>query len=151
VLTVNRNLPLEGTMSQQIEMVKKAYAAFGRGDVPGILECLTDDIAWEPIYGAGPHVPHAGRRQGKREVTEFFRLLADSTDFQSFEPREFFENANAVVVLGSYTATSKATANQISSDWAMIIRFRDGLVAHFMELTNSAALDAAYRPAVVTV
>ena len=137
-------------MSQQIEVVQRAYAAFGRGDVPGVLECVTDDILWEPIVGAGPHVPHAGTRRGKAQVTKFFRLLDQSTEFQTFEPRQFFENGDTVVVLGSYAARAKTTGRQTSSDWVMIFRFREGKVAAFKELTDSAALNEAYAPATAT-
>ena len=31
-------------MSNNIETVQKIYAAFGRGDVPGVLEHISDDL-----------------------------------------------------------------------------------------------------------
>jgi ketosteroid isomerase-like protein len=37
--------------------VQEIYEAFGRGDVPAILDRLTDDIAWDldaPGYGVPP-------------------------------------------------------------------------------------------------
>jgi ketosteroid isomerase-like protein len=33
-------------MSTPTEVIQQAYAAFGRRDIPAILEMLTDDIDW---------------------------------------------------------------------------------------------------------
>ena len=34
-------------MSDNVTTVNKIYEAFGRGDVPSILSCLADDVAWD--------------------------------------------------------------------------------------------------------
>jgi len=34
-------------MSENLETVKRIYAAFGRGDIPAILDTLADNVAWE--------------------------------------------------------------------------------------------------------
>jgi hypothetical protein len=39
--------------AQNTQVVKDAYAAFGRGDVQGILDKLDDGIVWNAVYGAG--------------------------------------------------------------------------------------------------
>lgn len=137
-------------MSQQVDMVKAAFAAFGRGDVPGILNCLTDDVDWQPVYGAGKHVPQAGQRHGKPATADFFRILGESTQFNTFEPHEFVETGNTVIALGSYKATVRATGRTVASDWAMVFGFRDGRIASFKEFTDSAALNAAYVPVAVS-
>ena len=67
---------------QNTKVVQDAYAAFGRGDVQGILDKLDDRIVWRGVYGAGPHVPTAGERRGK------------------------------VVALGHYRATTPASTNE---------------------------------------
>jgi ketosteroid isomerase-like protein len=131
-------------MSEQVEVVQRAFAAFGRRDIPALLECTTDDIVWEPIYGAEPHVPQAGRRQGKTQVADFFAVLDRSTGFLSFEPLEFVEQGRTVIVLGRYHCRVNATGRELASDWVMIFRFRDGRIAAFREFTNSAALNEAY-------
>src|SRR4051794_1981806 len=45
---------------QNLDTVRGAYEAFGRGDVPGVLETLADDIAWE----VPPPLPQAGGAHG---------------------------------------------------------------------------------------
>jgi hypothetical protein len=52
---------------ENVKTVQEGYAAFGRGDVPAILELLTDDIEWiEP--GPPDVIPVAGTYRGKDEV-----------------------------------------------------------------------------------
>ena len=65
-----------------LETVEKIYAAFGRGDVPAIVEAMSDDVEWESwadnsAQQAG--VPWLRPRRGKAGVGEFFQLVARFT------------------------------------------------------------------------
>jgi ketosteroid isomerase-like protein len=67
-----------GPEQQNVDLVKQAYAAFGRGDLPGLLALLGDDIVWTT---PGPaDVPTAGERRGKAAVAEFFQAIAGIGD-----------------------------------------------------------------------
>lgn len=62
--------------------VAAIYAAFGRGDVPAILDHLADDVAWEDwpaneAQRAG--VRHLLPRRGVREAAEFFTVIGGWT------------------------------------------------------------------------
>jgi ketosteroid isomerase-like protein len=129
--------------SQNTKVVQDAFAAFSRGDVPGILATLTDDVAWIPVYGAGPDVPTAGERLGKASVGEFFARVATHLHFSTFEPREFIASGDKVVALGHYTATTPL-GGTVDSDFAMVFTLRNGQVAAFQEFCDSAALNAAF-------
>lgn len=131
---------------QNVQVVQQAYAAFGRGDVDGILDLCSDDIVWDPVVGASANVPQAGRKVGKAGVREFFRLLSESMTFQQFEPREFIAQGDRVVVVGHYAGTPNTTGKTMESDWVMLFRLENGKVSEFREFTDSAALNAAYEP-----
>lgn len=74
-------------MSDPVQTVQTIYAAFGRGDVPTILEQPSPDVRWE--YGAGPNeVPWLQPRRGHAGVAEFFAALAD-LKLTAFSPKEF--------------------------------------------------------------
>ena len=45
---------------RNIEIVQQAYAAFGRGDIPGILEHIDDRVVWNSVIGCADYVPFAG-------------------------------------------------------------------------------------------
>src|SRR6478735_9528678 len=72
-------------MSTPTQVVQQAYAAFGRGDLEGILALVTDDVDWRFLASTG--IPYAGRSTGKQQVKEWFGKLAESDDIQKFEPR----------------------------------------------------------------
>jgi ketosteroid isomerase-like protein len=125
------------------KVVQDAYAAFGRGDVQGILDRLDDGIVWQGVYGAGSNVPMAGERRGKPAVAEFFKLVATHVNFTRFEPKEFVATGDKVVTLGHYTAKTSAN-KEFDSDFAMVFTMRNGKVTTFQEFLNTAALNAAF-------
>jgi ketosteroid isomerase-like protein len=67
--------------------VAEIYAAFGRGDIPAILDALAEDVAWEhwpaPAANQAP-VPWLLPRTGKAGAQEFFQVVSSWTisDFQ---------------------------------------------------------------------
>jgi uncharacterized protein len=127
------------------KVVKEAYAAFGRGDIPALLKTLDDKVTWKAVTGAGPQVPFAGERHGKASVAEFFRLLAEVQTFEQFEPREFIAQGNKVVTLGHYKGMPKGTSKLFESDFVMVFTLREGKVVHFQEFTDSAGVNAAWE------
>lgn len=130
--------------AQNTRVVQDAYAAFGRGDIPTLLGYLTDDIHWRPVIGTAKHVPFSGERKGKAGVGEFFKQVAESEDFQQFEPREFVAQGDTVVAIGHYRAVTKATGKTFESDFVMVFTLRGGKVATFREFTDSAGINAAF-------
>jgi uncharacterized protein len=96
----------------QIERVKAIYAAFARGDVPFMLECLAPDVVWE--YGSDGHgVPWLKPRRGRAEVVGFFQTLAEELEFRRFEPTAFLEGPAIVAALCQVEATVKRTGRAL--------------------------------------
>ena len=74
-------------MQDHLATVGAIYAAFGKGDIPAILEQMADDVRWEEwadnsAQKAG--VPWLLPRQGKDGVLEFFKVMGglQVTDFR---------------------------------------------------------------------
>jgi ketosteroid isomerase-like protein len=58
--------------------VAAIYDAFGRGDVPAILERLADDVAWDQWsdnFAQRAGVPHLLARHGRNDVAGFFGVI----------------------------------------------------------------------------
>jgi uncharacterized protein len=136
--------------TQNTKIVQEAYAAFGRGDVQGILDSLTDDVAWKGVYGAAAYVPTSGERRGKPEVATFFKQVAETLKFSRFEPKEFIATGDKVVALGNYAGTT-SIGKSFESDFAMVFTLSNGKVSHFQEFCDIAAINAAYAPAAAAV
>lgn len=133
--------------SRNTQVVKDAYAAFGRGDVKTILELLTDDVQWEGVKGAEGVARHSGVRRGKPAVAEFFGQVGSDIAFDQFEPREFVAQGDAVVAVGRYRGAVRSSGGRFDADWVMIFNFRDGKVSRFREFTDSAQIIRSYAPA----
>jgi hypothetical protein len=124
-------------------VVQDAYAAFLKGDLPGVLATLDDQIVWKGVTGASADVPMAGIRHGKAEVAEFFGHVARELTFSRFEPRQFVAQDNMVVALGHYTGTTKS-GGSFDSDFAMIFTLATGRIIEFQEFLDVAQLNAAF-------
>jgi hypothetical protein len=120
-----------------IATVQHIYAAFGRGDVPAILECLADDIEWE--YGTAPNpAPWLQRRHGKAAVPGFFAALADFK-IEVFRPLKIFGDAEVVMSLIDLAGTVQSTGKRIVEPAEVHIwQFRpDGLVQRFRHAADT--------------
>ena len=128
-------------MSEQsnVRVIQEAYAAYSRGDIPTVLNSLSDDVEW-----IAPGVePVAGTYRGKNGVAQFFQKVKETVEFSAFEPREYVAQGDRVIALGSYRGTGAATGKSYESDWVMSFTLRDGKVTKFQEFTDTAAIAAA--------
>src|SRR5919199_1815223 len=129
----------------KVGVVQQAYEAFGRGDIPAVLDLLTDDVEWTL---QGPSViPFAGTFRGREGIGEFFSVLDETLEFEQFEPREFVAQGDTVVVLGYERSVAKTTGRSYEQEWAHVYTLRDGKIAtgRFFEDTaaEAAAIGAA--------
>jgi ketosteroid isomerase-like protein len=55
-------------MSEQtnVAVVQQAYEAFGRGDIFGVLDLLTDDVVW--TFQGPSTIPFAGVHRGRQGI-----------------------------------------------------------------------------------
>ena len=126
------------------DVVQRGYEAFGRGDIPALLDLLTDDVEWTL---QGPSViPFAGTRHGHEGVSEFFSVLGETLDFEQFEPREYVAQGDTVVVVGFERSLSRATGRTIEQEWAHVNTLRDGKIAKFRAFEDTGAYVAAFEP-----
>ena len=124
------------------EVVQGTYEAVGRGDIPALLDLLTDDVQW--TFQGPSTIPFAGVRRGREGVAEFFSLVGENIEFQDFEPREFIAQGDTVVVLGFERSRIKPTGRTFEQEWAHVYKLRDGKVAEFLALEDTAAHAVAF-------
>jgi ketosteroid isomerase-like protein len=131
------------TDSNNSKIVQEAYAAFGRGDIPGLLAMLSEDVQWDH---AGPsEIPWAGSFRGHDGVVKFFTAIGENCDFLSFEPQTFLADQDRVVVLGSEKIKHKVSGREWETPWAHVYTVKDGKITTFREYTDTAAVAAACR------
>lgn len=128
---------------QNTQLVKEAYAAFGRGDVAGVLSCLSPQVDWE--VAAVPGLSFTGRRKGNDQVAEYFRQADEERGIREFLPKEFIAQGNKVVVLGSGAFTVKHTGRDFDSDWVHVFTVENGHITAFREFLDSHLASEACR------
>jgi uncharacterized protein len=131
---------------RNIQTVQAIYEAFGRGDVPAILDRLADDIEWEhdtPSFGLPWYEP----RRGKAEVPGFFGDLMDNVVLTMFEPRNFLAGGDQVAVIVRYAAEVKKTGRALPEDTEIHVWTlgADGKVTNFCHVVDRHAAWAAYN------
>lgn len=129
-----------------IETIQRIYSAFGRGDVPVILEALAPDVTWE--YGTVPNeVPWLAPRRGREAVAGFFQALAAGANVESFKVADLVGNERLVVALIDIDLRVKATGRLISErDEPHIWRFDEqGRVVSFRHAADTLGQSNAMR------
>jgi len=124
-------------MSAATDIVQRAYEAFGRGDVPAILDLVADEVDWE--FVGSTTLPYAGQRRNRQEVADFFAALPRADEIHVFEPREFIEAGEHVTVLGWEKSTALDTGKQFESEWVHVFTVKEGRVCRWRGFFNTAA------------
>jgi uncharacterized protein len=119
------------------------YDAFGRGDVPAILEHLADDVVWDqdaPGYGIPIYEPGVG----KAHVARFFAAV-QGIEFLKFEPTNFLSGGKQVAVPIAVEIRVKATSKVVKTLEVHLWTFgEDGKVNRFFHCIDRHAFVLAY-------
>lgn len=107
------------------------YESFGRGDIPALIECMTDDMIWDASQN--PILSERKIYKGKQNIPLFFKQVAEEMDITVFEPQNFFERGNVLFVNGRFEYTLKKDNSKWKTDWTMRWQFRGDKVERFNE------------------
>ena len=130
---------------QNIGLVQQVYAAFGRGDLDGLLAMLDPQVSWRTP--GPPDLPSAGLRHGVDAVREFFGILLNTFDITNFAPTDYLAEGEKVVVLGTSLERVKATGRAVEFRWVHIFTIRNGRIVAFEEPADVSALVDEFRKA----
>jgi uncharacterized protein len=123
-------------------LVHQAYQLIHAGDLPAFLTLLADDVQWQ--IPAMVNVPFAGIWQGRQQVGEFFRTMAEVQEQVEFAPEHFVAQDDKVVVVGRFVSRVKATGKESRSEWAQVWTVKNGAVTHMQEYVDTAAVSRAH-------
>ena len=124
-------------MSQEnVAVVRGIYDAFGSGDVPAVLGAMSPDIVWNeaenfPLADGNPYVGPDAILNGV-----FARLGADWDGF-ALTIDELLDAGDAVVALGRYRGTSRATGRAVDAQLVHLWRIAGGKATGFQQLTDT--------------
>jgi ketosteroid isomerase-like protein len=135
------------TATNHLTTIADLYAAFGRGDIPAILDALAEDVRWErwddnSAQRAG--VSHLQPRAGRDGVAEFFAMVG-AIDFHAFELRGLAAGDDMVVADILIDATM-ASGGRVRDEELHVWRFdADGRICAMRHYVDTAKHIAAER------
>ena len=130
-------------MDENSKLIADLYAAFARGDIPYILERITDDVQFE--HSDSPEIPYGGAYRGKDEVQRFFERIDGAVEMKSFEPKSYLASGDEAMTTGVWSAVARNTGKPFTTQWAMRLQVKAGKVSYCRVYEDSAVTAAALR------
>ncbi|MBN2873044.1 MAG: nuclear transport factor 2 family protein, partial [Halothiobacillaceae bacterium] len=117
---------------QNIELVKKGYEAFARGDMETLMNLFDHNIEWiQPGESA-----ISGTYHGKAGIAEHLSRLAEKAP--TVTPRRFLADGDTVMVL-----TETLVGGETGED-AEVYTIRDGTVVRVQVYADTALMERQY-------
>ena len=127
-------------MMSNVQTVKDAYEAFGRGDIEAVLGTLDPQIEWREAEN-NPYQPDGSPWIGGEAVTEnLFIKLGSEWDGFTVSPIAFYDAGDTVVVETRYTGTYRSTGKPIHAQACHVWKLRDGKATSFQQYVDTAQL-----------
>jgi uncharacterized protein len=110
-----------------IDTLRSAYAAFGSGDIPAILDLVSDEVAWEEwsdnsAQKAG--VPWFEARSGRDGAAAFFESLS-AMEINDFQVLNLMEGGSQIAATIKMDFTVKETGERVSDEEIHLWTFDD--------------------------
>ena len=130
-----------------LETIQALYVAFGRGDVPAILEMMADDVEFDPwadSFAQRAGVPWVERRTGRDGVAEFFGIVGqfDVTEFSVLDIMASENQVTAEIVIEAATPGGGRYRDEEMHLWSFN---SDGKINRMRHYTDTAKHIAAAR------
>lgn len=83
-------------MPDNAQLIQSAYDAFGRGDIPGVLAVLDEDVTWD----SPRPLPQATNGRGHDVVGSFFQKVGSAWQDMALDIDDFVVSGDRVCVVG---------------------------------------------------
>jgi uncharacterized protein len=127
--------------------VEAVYAAFGRGDVPFILERVGERTCWD-FSVSGSDVPWHAPVSTREELPRFFQAMGENVTFEAFEPRAFISDGGSSVVVKLRVAYKvNRTGRRVDEEQVQWWTFDDaGRISSLRHYEDTASVRDAWGP-----
>ncbi len=126
---------------ENLDTVKRLYAAFGTGDLSSLLGTLDTGIEWA-VPGAAPW---SGEGRGHDHVQRFFQAFGTAASLKTFEPRSSVADGDTVVVMGYEEGTARETGRDWKAHFTHVFTIGDGKITAHREYVDTKAIADAFR------
>ena len=103
----------------RVELVKKGYVAWNNGDRTWVLEHMSPDVEWSTPQGD----PDPGTYRGHKAVVGFWEQWRASVGQLVFEPEEFIESGEHLIVVARRTGKGETSGLEVSDQVIQVFTF----------------------------
>ncbi|HEY6975216.1 MAG TPA: nuclear transport factor 2 family protein [Chitinophagaceae bacterium] len=125
------------------ETLKALYDAFATGNIPFIIENVSEDFTWQDPSDPAV-VPFGGIHKNRTGMMDFFRKLDGSTNTTVWEVDDYVSEGDMVVAEGKHGFESKKTGKSALLEWSMVWKFKNGIPVSGRAYYNTAAAEKAF-------
>ena len=115
-------------MSDPAQVVRDAYDRFGSGDIPGLLEMMSEDVQWD----VPKVVPQGGSFRGRDGVGEFFAGVGREWSELHVDSDEIVADDDQAASIG-VARGKRASGDDASYGFTHLFTVRDGQIVRFRE------------------
>jgi len=126
----------ETNMRIAMRVVTDAYEALARGDACPLVALIPAGIEWRIVGPASR--PHGIVCRTPVDVQKYFGDLFSSERITSFEPDDFIDMGEQIVVIGFVASATKSTGEFFKSQWVHIFDVQDGLRTRWSDFLDSS-------------
>lgn len=121
-----------------VTVIRGAFDAFNRGEIPQVVGVLEPDVAWHNPEAPYPPPAGGGTQHGVDQVlAAIFGPVPETWDeFQAVGER-FLDAGDHVIVTGRFTGRAKAGGGQLDAPFAIVFEMRAGRVKRVDQYTNT--------------
>jgi ketosteroid isomerase-like protein len=123
--------------AENVEAVKGAYDAFGRGDLEALSELFADDAVWV----TSDELPLGGTTSGREAIIGNFAQIPNYWSAFAVKPEEFLDAGDYVVVRGTQSGTGEG--GSFEAPFAHLLKVSDGKLTRGEFYADSAKALAA--------
>lgn len=122
--------------SRGLDVVRRLYTAFARGDAAGALSEMHESLEWNEAENftyadRNPYHSPAAVAEGV-----FGRLVAEWDDYEA-TPSELLESGDTVIALGRSKGKNKSTGRWMDAQFAHVWRVKDGKIVGFQQYIDT--------------
>jgi uncharacterized protein len=131
--------------AENVDVVRTFFQLFSDGRLDEMKGLLTDDFEW--TYHGPESLPWAGVYRGSAGFDKFFEIVHRLIEVQEFDPYEYLDAGDAVVVLGVSRTRILANDATYEAQWMNVFRLRGGRIFQYLDLFDTASVvEALQRP-----
>ncbi len=136
--------PQINTDQANIQVVNTMFAAFGKGDVKGMQQTVSENTVWN--YNGTSPIPYNGTYTGKEGIADFVSNIFSSVDVLSFKVNKMVAgDHNTVVALGEETQKIKSNGKMLTQSWVQVYTVENGLITRMEEYANTAVAAELFK------